>query len=180
MNNIDTKLYPQYNFRFSGVKDTFDNYTLGRDVDEKLILKDKRDGTITTNKLMIDRMKFCISWFNSVGESIGLGLPKDFTLEDKKIIYNYAFKYDSAKVAYSQIMTIISKQLKSTGNIEPEEIKRNLLKYDENAYNIANKLFDEQRYLNAVDRWARYAIPDALQPTKPLLVSNEQGNIPKM
>ena len=47
MNNIDTKLYPQYNFRFSGLKDTYDKYVLLRDADGKLIVKDKKTKAVT-------------------------------------------------------------------------------------------------------------------------------------
>ena len=179
---VYTEFYPQYNFRFSGLKDTYDKYVLLMDVDGKLIVKNKETKEVTSDKVMVARMKFCISWFDSVGLALGLGGPQDSTEENNKFKYHCAFRYNEAKVSYEQMMNIIYKQLKTTGNIDMKEISSILSKEYGNKYgsNIVNKLSSKQKYLDAVNVWSRYAIPDALQQTKPLLVSCEQENHPRM
>lgn len=179
---VYTEFYPQYNFRFSGLKDTYDKYVLLRDADGKLIVKDKETKVVTSDKLMVARMRFCISWFDSVGLALGLGGPQDSTEENDKLKYHFVFRNDKIKASYTQMMTIICKQLKTTGNIDMKEISRILDKEygNEYGYNIVNELSSNQRYLDAINDWSRYAIPDALQQTKPLLVSCEQENHPRM
>ena len=54
MNNVDTNLYPEYNFRFNGVKDTFDKYDIAKDSNGNTVVVDRTGGWHIGDELIID------------------------------------------------------------------------------------------------------------------------------
>lgn len=163
MNNIDPRLYPQYNFKLSGVKETYDKYYLAKDSRGELVAVEKKTNTVVVDPLIIDRLKFSLSWVESVKNSISRNTTDSATNERD---YEYAFN-DEAHITYATMMSCIQKQLLTTGNIDVNEIledeKKVTYKY---ATKYIENLFSKERYAKAVDKWARHAIPNALPATK--------------
>ena len=184
MNNIDTELYPDYNFRFSGVKDTFDNYNLGRDENKKIVAVDRKSGAIITDELIIDRVKFSLSWVMATVKSHSRTTIDESIVTDQD--YKYAFSEDSRKT-YAIIMGEIQKELTTTGNINPIDVVQATDGFNyKYAKSYAENLFSQKRFVEATNKWARHALPNALPQTEELLTYDEarfreqQGNIPKM
>lgn len=183
MNNIDTKLYPQYNFRFDGVKDTFDKYTLGKDKNGNLVAVDRNSGVFISDELMIDRVKFSLSWVLATMNSH----PR--TTSDRSYVteqdYEYAFSEDARKT-YAIIMSEIQRELTTTGNINPIEIVQSTEDFNyKYAKSYAENLFSQKKFIEATNKWARHALPNALPQTEELLtyeetIIREQENHPKM
>lgn len=183
MNNIDTKLYPQYNFRFDGVKDTFDKYTLGKDKNGKLVAIDRNSGVFISDELMIDRVKFSLSWVLATMYSH----PR--TTLDRSLVtekdYEYAFS-EEARKTYSIIMNEIQKELTTTGNINPIEVVQSTEDFNyKYAKRYAENLFSQKKFVEATNKWARHALLNALPQTEELLTYEEaiirdQGSHPRM
>lgn len=184
MDNINTNSYPQYNFRFSGVKQTFDNYTLGKDKNGNIVAIDKNNGTYISDELIIDRVKFSLSWVMATMNSHPRTTPDSTTVTEQD--YQYAFSEDARKT-YAIIMSEVQKQLTTTGNIDPIQVVQSTEGFNyKYAKAYAINLFSQKRFIEATNRWVRYAIPNALPQTEKLLtydearLSNNQGNGPKM
>ena len=170
MNNIDINLYPQYNFKFDGVKNTFDNYTLGKDEKGNLVAISKKDNSICIDQLIIDRVKFSIAWAKSTQYAHSRSTPyPEFNERD----YEYAFN-QGARETYAVMMGCVNKQLLTTGNIDLleiiNEVKKISYKYSEG---YVKNLFSKKIYVEALDKWSRHAIPNALPSTQPLMTLEE-------
>ena len=170
MKNIDINLYPQYNFRFDGVKNTFDNYTLGKDEKGNLVAIGKKDNLICNDQLIIDRVKFSIAWAKATQNAHSRTTT---STEFNEYDYEYAFN-QGARETYATMMNCINKQLLTTGNIDLFEIINDVknvpYKYSE-AY--VTNLFSKKIYIEALDKWSRHAIPNALPSTQPLMTLEE-------
>lgn len=174
MNNIDPKLYPQYNFKFDGVKDTYDKYYLAKDTNGELAAVEKSTNTVIKDSLIIDRVKFAIAWAKSTQTAHPRTTPNsEFNEKD----YEYAFN-EGARLTYASMMTCINNQLLTTGNIDPIEV----LSYVENTnykYSVeyVKNIFSKKIYVEALDKWARHAIPNALEPTQELMTLDELNKV---
>lgn len=175
MNNIDTNLYPQYNFRFDGVKDTFDKYDICKDPDGNTIVVDRINGQHIADELIIDRVKFSFSWVLSIMKSH----PRETITTHKltELDYEHAFS-DDARKTYARIMSEIQRELTTTGNINTLDVVHSTediqYKY---AKTYAENLFSSKKYIKAIDKWARHAIPNALPQTKETLTYIEAVNL---
>lgn len=183
MNNIDTKLYPQYNFRFSGVKDTFDKYTLGKDKIGNIVAVDRNSGNLIHDELFINRVKFSLSWVMATMKSHSRTTSDTSYVTEQD--YEHAFSENAAKT-YAIIMSEIQRELTTTGNIDPIDVVQSteVLNY-KYARAYAENLFSQKKFVEATNKWARYAIPNALPQTEELLTYEEaiacgQGNQPRM
>ena len=121
----------------------------------------------------MSRLKFSVAWVKSTQISHPRTSPsKELTEHD----YMLAFDYNARKT-YAIMMAIIKEQLLKTGNINPLEIidyiEKHSNEYSKYSSDYINNLFSKKIYVEAVDRWARYAIPDALMPTKELMTIDE-------
>lgn len=168
---MDNKLYPQYNFRFSGLKETYDNYYLTKNEKGELVVIEKSTNGIIIDPLIVDRMKFALSWMEATKKSHSRITTESGTTDQD---YNYAFN-EGAQLTYATMMACIQKQLLTTGNIDFNEIidseEQVNYKY---AKEYVTNLFSEERFVNALDKWSRYAIPNALPATKPLETLGEK------
>lgn len=163
----DPRLYPQFDFSFKGLKNTFDKYSLEKDTDGNCIAIDRTNGMKITDKLTIDRVKFSIAWIRATE------FERSRTTSDTSVVteqdYEYAFN-DGARKTYSIVMNSIQDQLLTTGDIDPIQVvdatKTSTYKYSQS---IATGLFSQQKYAQATNDWARHAIPNSLQQTSPVI-----------
>ena len=169
---MDYKMYPQYNFKFSGLKETFDKYYLSKDETDQLFVIEKASGTKISDPLIIDRMKFALSWMEATKKSHSRTTSDPKTTEQD---YEYAFN-EGAKLTYATMMSCIQKQLLTTGNIDYNEIieyaKEINYKY---SVDYITNLFSEERFVKALDTWSRRAIPNALPATRSLETLEEKN-----
>lgn len=174
MNNVDPKLYPQYNFKFDGLKDTYDNYYLEKAKDGDLVAVEKSTNKVIKDELILDRVKFAIAWVKSTQYAHPRTTPNP---EFNEYDYEYAFN-EGARLTYASMMTCVNKQLLTTGNIDPFEI----LDYIENtnykySKDYVKNIFSKKIYVEALDKWARHAIPNALEATQELMTLDELNNL---
>lgn len=160
-----------YNFRFGGVRGTFDKYTLGKDDNGNLVAVERKTGTMHTDELIIDRVKFSIAWVKATMNSHPRTSPNGLNVTNQD--YEYAFD-ENARKTYATIMACINYQLLTTGDIDPLEVIEDAgtLNY-KYASEYARQLFSQKKFAEATDTWARRAIPNALPKTHPTLTEQE-------
>lgn len=167
MNNADTNLYPEYNFRFNGVKDTFDKYEIVKDSNGNTVVVDRTGGWYIGDELIIDRVKFSYSWVLAI-----MKVRSSETVDTRRLtaqVYEHAFSDDARKV-YARIMGEIQRELTATGNINTLDVVNAAgnvpYRY---ARSYAESLFSSKKCIKALEKWARHAIPNALPQTKETL-----------
>ena len=83
-------------------------------------------------------------------------------------------------------MSEIQRELTTTGNINPIEIVQSTEDFNyKYAKSYAENLFSQKKFVEATNKWARHALPNALPQTEELLtyeeaIIREQENHPKM
>lgn len=152
---------------FEELKSVYNKYFVAFTSDLNEVAVDKETLIVSPNQELINKIKFSKAWVESKGLSLGIPTT-DYTKIDDSHRYQLAFRMDEF-LLYSGLMTSVQKELRINGNIDVCEIYNNAIKLR----NIIGKemydhLFESPEYVKALDSYARYLTPEALEPTKDL------------
>lgn len=128
--SLNANLYPQYDFSFNGLKNTYDGYDLYQGENDSYYVKDKRTGIKITDPLWVDRVMFSKTWVNvTEGDS--------FSSNNKEI--------------YDDIMSAVTRQDNSDLNLE--ELRGNL----GNPYSqyVIDKVASSPNYTMSLNKWVQ-------------------------